>query len=857
MTDKNNNVSKRELNDIVLETMILNESMYGCPEVEGKIYGYNPVTKKCVDITDYQGPEKPKAAKSDKFVPYDRDDVVDKEGYDFSLDGLEEMFLDVSNILLNPEEWINCAEKHPVATIGGILLGSAGGFAASYNGIVRTAFKGSKFALKGTAKATFGAFKTAPLLMSAISAGALYFYFSDEKNTALSSVRKTITLGFKVPGITGDQELGAYFFPDLVQAIDDRFKQVDNWVDVHKGNISCGLAAIAGSAATVYMVRKGAAPAMRGLAGVRNLVLGTSLTNRFAYSMSNILKKFTTKTDQVSLFIALKKAGKLDQSIKFATKVVDGKPILKTNKAFTDVVVKLSDLPADVQKVFKKQAKNGKVTLNSLELQRQLADISDDTVADVANRYQKEASQAVKSGPGKDAQRLFKILGRGQSLTPRALQRQFFKETGGLFDDLIRKQGPNIRSLYKDSLDLKKLKSAVNLSDDITDSFVKSGRSAGDFVTDLVADGTVSGRQKEKAIQYFSKLQDFATKEKDLSTRLAQVQRVMDEESAFVKAFGDGTKEGSKKGVLRKQFLQTTDATGLGKFQEEIKIMLPTFSEVLRSSSLQGVLRKTFLLGKVGVLGYVSYEAVGFLQDSQKQISEKIAISSARQFAEKYITLSNFTTGRVGNQELDTEKLFDTYYQTLEKSFGKAGPSQRESLEIIKIFIDKIKKTQKIKEFFNAESEIERDDDTIKQKFVKVFEEEFKIDKTTNEVKIMKKNDLMRLVSEVLNENTGQGYGKYPYHLNEPSEEEPDEDYMIEWNSLVDEVCGHTKKNYDGDPKTQEDMAVEVAKIFVKDTEIFREVLEMIGSNKSLGVEILQKIKKAKDKIGLDKELDV
>ena len=295
MIDKNNIVSKRRLNDIVLETMILNESMYGCPEVEGKIYGYNPVTKKCVDITDYQGPEKPIATDSDKFVPYDRSDVVDKEGYDFSLDGLEEMFLDVSNIILNPEEWINCAEKHPVATIAGILLGSAGGFAASYNGVVMAAFKGSKFIAKGAAKTTLAAFKTAPLLVSAISAGALYFYFSDEKNTALSSIRKTITLGFKVPGITGGQEFGAYFFPELVQAIDDRFKQVDNWVDVHKGNISCGLAAIVGSAATVYMVNKGAAPVMKGLAGARNLVLGTSLTNRFAYSMSNILKKVTPK----------------------------------------------------------------------------------------------------------------------------------------------------------------------------------------------------------------------------------------------------------------------------------------------------------------------------------------------------------------------------------------------------------------------------------------------------------------------------------------------------------------------------------------------------------------------------------
>ena len=122
----------------------------------------------------------------------------------------------------------------------------------------------------------------------------------------------------------------------------------------------------------------------------------------------------------------------------------------------------------------------------------------------------------------------------------------------------------------------------------------------------------------------------------------------------------------------------------------------------------------------------------------------------------------------------------------------------------------------------------------------------------TKEVLQMSKKNLKQLVSEVLNE----AYGKYPYHSNEHTDEEADEDYMVEWNALVDEVCGNKKKNFDGDPKTFEDAAVEVAKLFVKDSELFREVLELAGSNKSVGVEIMQQLKAAKEK-SLDKELKV
>ncbi len=126
-----------------------------------------------------------------------------------------------------------------------------------------------------------------------------------------------------------------------------------------------------------------------------------------------------------------------------------------------------------------------------------------------------------------------------------------------------------------------------------------------------------------------------------------------------------------------------------------------------------------------------------------------------------------------------------------------------------------------------------------------------------NEVKIMSKKDIRQLVAEVLNENSGQGYGKYPYHSNEYTDSEPDQDYQVEWKAFVNACCGQKRKNIDGDPHTFEDMAVEVAKILVKDSDLLRDVLETAGGNKSIGVEIMQQLKAAKEKKKLDKEMNV
>ena len=192
----------------------------------------------------------------------------------------------------------------------------------------------------------------------------------------------------------------------------------------------------------------------------------------------------------------------------------------------------------------------------------------------------------------------------------------------------------------------------------------------------------------------------------------------------------------------------------------------------------------------------------------------------------------------------------DVVFDQMKRYFQKIAPTadQNKRLTILKqIFsYDRAKrsaifaKINKIDNFYAKDNRKMRNSDT-----------------SINEVKQMSKKDLRSFVREILNENTGQGYGKYPYHSNEHSEQEPDQDYNVEWSAFVDDVCGSKKKSVDGDPKTIEDMSVEVAKLLVKDSDLFRDVLEMAGANKSIGVEIMNQLKASMEKKKLDKEMNV
>ena len=111
--------------------------------------------------------------------------------------------------------------------------------------------------------------------------------------------------------------------------------------------------------------------------------------------------------------------------------------------------------------------------------------------------------------------------------------------------------------------------------------------------------------------------------------------------------------------------------------------------------------------------------------------------------------------------------------------------------------------------------------------------------------------DLTKIVLEVLNdhklgvnmkktikENSGQGYAKYPYDTMYEDEQQPAEDYVEEWKALSIELIRDESR----------DTAIQIAKLLVKDLELFEDVLDLAGQNQSVGTEILTKLKQAREK---------
>ncbi len=101
------------------------------------------------------------------------------------------------------------------------------------------------------------------------------------------------------------------------------------------------------------------------------------------------------------------------------------------------------------------------------------------------------------------------------------------------------------------------------------------------------------------------------------------------------------------------------------------------------------------------------------------------------------------------------------------------------------------------------------------------------------EEKQKQKNLISELVQEVIQEY-GKGYTPYPYHSHIGEEDEPAEDFVQDWKDFeLSLVRDQTRET-----------AISVAKILVKDLELFGDVMDLVGKNQSVAVEILQKLRK-------------
>lgn len=106
------------------------------------------------------------------------------------------------------------------------------------------------------------------------------------------------------------------------------------------------------------------------------------------------------------------------------------------------------------------------------------------------------------------------------------------------------------------------------------------------------------------------------------------------------------------------------------------------------------------------------------------------------------------------------------------------------------------------------------------------------------ENKFMDNKTLKQIVSEVISENHGKGYTPYPYHSHIGNEEEEAADFVEDWKDFEMSLVRDESRN----------TAIEVAKILVKDLELFGDVLDLVGQNQSVATEILKNMRKNEEK---------
>ena len=98
----------------------------------------------------------------------------------------------------------------------------------------------------------------------------------------------------------------------------------------------------------------------------------------------------------------------------------------------------------------------------------------------------------------------------------------------------------------------------------------------------------------------------------------------------------------------------------------------------------------------------------------------------------------------------------------------------------------------------------------------------------------MNKDKLTKIVQEMLSESRGKGYTPYPYHSHIGQDDEPAEDFMEDWKDFELSLTRDESRN----------TAIEVAKILIKDLELFGDVIDLVGQNQSVATEILKAFRK-------------
>ena len=877
----NNIVTKKDIGDLVLESFLLKEfSMYGCDSTPGKTIGFNPFSKKCIDITNYQGPEGGGLGIGDSVDSDDEEGVVpvtkkDRPITDVfdSVDNLLEFLKGVYLGAFDAQNVYECLTENTLFSILGAIYGRSAVML-----LPKMGYKAAKGTVTGVKKImSLADTKQANINLQAdeyvkrrtrdLNSGFTSSFFKNAKR-GVKVALATKKWGLLATGliVTGGVYGGAKLTQEDFDLSDDIVNTIDNdvWKKGSWRNWECfgAVAVLAGTAMIFGKKAPGVLfKTMKSAGGLTlkstKYLLGLPFTrNAVEKAVETALKQADTKP--LIIFKALQEAGKLPANARL---VLEGSSLKVLG---LDDVVRISadELPEG----FAKLAKDGQIVLDPKVLAKELDTISKGVVSNIDEMATGVGAGAKNSEFYKRLVALRRAAKAGGSAAPAAVRSQAFIQSAEIIETLTKSVGDSLDELFELSNKLIKAeKSVINNLEKVAkidNSGVKVSK-----LKDLVISSSIDDVETiilrnfpnlkagapdvyKQTVEYYKGVKEFAVAEKNLITDIELSRIALLEESGIVKNLFPG---GSQADDLA-DWLSTAG----GAKSKKVWDNLESNQAILRNKAM----RKGFsaALGKTvdtlfdNSAFIVSGGALAYLWNSipDGAMGEPLSVEKVKNIASK---AKKILTGEfdlsdyfdVENKKLKTKEYFEGLFDGILSKQTGLDPESIAAIRNFKKQLDNGEFLGSIDQVMNATS----GETFLSQNQVEVRTDQIlkqilggRPENLQKEVKQMRKKDIRQLVAEVLNE----GYGKYPYHVNEPSEQEPDEDYMIEWKSLVDEVCGTKRKNIDGDPNTFDDATIEVAKILVKDQDLFRDVLEMAGANKSIGVEIMQQLKAAKEK---------
>mgnify|MGYP001336184573 CR=1 FL=1 len=806
-----------KLKDYVNETFLVEQvsALYGCPQG----FGHNPFTNQCYPIpSKYSAVPSlaiPKVVKTTSAMS--GEDPVDDPALDPRSETDRKKFaVGLGNALLNPLEAAElCWKNYPISYVAGLLFGGLSGQA----GILRGSYMVGKAGLRGIK--ALGV--TGGLLgLAGVALGA---YFMN--NPGKINVDKVVD--------AGDWTTKTY------TAISNFLNS--EWTDITAQGQVC----MAYGFVSVYALSKlGKFGMYMGKGKIKNIIDRSSFVKDTGFAIGKKTKDFFTannKKSHANLWIYFKEYNLLPQGSKSIN--LDGMTLKIEGSGKLRAPVR--QVSPEVKETFKEFIVNDQFVLDLDKAAAEFADSSSKIINDTAEVYWKQAKQEVKGSKiSRDLNRLSKIIGRGGTPDFAKMRSLYFKESTRILKEITDSSRTQLLELYNSGLRLNKLRPRTVTLSLMNDSRKQVAR--GSDVSSVLSQEkfkNLSRREMTQLEEYLSVYKTHATNELELVQKFSAAKSLMDKEMNLSLMLGQNPQ--------LKKWYSTPEARIYRKDIEESKTFLRDslikLREIRESTRLFDILE---LFVFTSMVAGVVYTGKVILPEMQKEVSLPYIYEVSNMFFDKVVTEEYFKNLKKSprSYKINLEKLFGDFNRFYVENTDREKDYLR-SFEVVEQFCRKSANSPDVQAHLSGKGgAITRQGmkdnfqsflvGQFKQKLenvVKVDPKDPIIKKDLNEVTIMNKKDILNIIKEVLTENSGMGYSKYPYDMDN-NDEEPTEDYIEEWKSFSLSLVRDESRS----------LAIKVAKILVQDLELFEDVLDLAGQNKSLGLEILRKLKQAEDK---------